>query len=255
MKKHVLLLLFLAFSSIGSLAAQENNFSLGLAFNPNLGWISADDLNINDDIDVSSSGARMGFSYGLLFEYHFSDNYHIASGVHHVFSGGRFSGLNNEPDLSSLDEDGQKVYSNVSYQPVGLRYIHLPILVRLKTNEIGYISYFGNIGFGFDFGLNGQTDIKLEGHEFMADEADQIQEFEEEFQDVRYKTPFLNNFFIVGLGGQYSLGGNTKIHLGLDYNVGLSDVVSRSENSKYGNVFNDSRFNNSYVSLNLGIYL
>ena len=252
MKKH--LLLFICFIAVTGLNAQDKKFSLGFAANPNLGWISAEDTEIEDNIDVSSSGARLGFSYGVMGEIHFTPNYNLALGINHVFTGGKFSGTNNNstPDPTSSTP---KVYSAVSYEPAKLSYIHIPALLRLKTNEIGYISYFGNIGFAFDFALNGKADAVLSGLEL--DDNNEVVAFNQRQldSDIRFNTSFLNPYFVVGLGGQYSLGGNSRVHVGIDYNSGLGNIVSKTETEKYSNIFSDSKFTNSYVSLNIGIFL
>lgn len=251
MKKHFLL--FICFIAVVSLKAQDSKFSLGFAANPNLGWISAEDTEIEDNIDITSSGARLGFSYGVMGEYHFTPNYNLAIGVSHVFTGGKFAGVNNNdvPDPTATS----KSYSSVSYEPAKLRYIHIPALLRLKTNEIGYISYFGNIGFAFDFALNGKTNAVLSGKE--VGENNEIVTFDNRSldSDIRFNSGFLNPYFVVGLGGQYSLGGNSKVHVGIDYNSGLGNIISNNEVEKYSNLLSDARFTNSYVSINIGIFL
>jgi len=253
MKKH--LLLFICSLFIISSFAQDRKFSLGFSANPNIGWISAEDLEINDNIDVSSSGARLGFSYGVMGEIHFTPNYNLALGVNHTFTGGSFSGINNN-STPDPDTDNPTIYNSVSFEPAKLRYIHIPALLRLKTNEIGYITYFGNLGFAFDFALNGSTNVKLSGKE-LDDDGTTINTFTDRTwdSDIRFGTAFLNTYLVVGLGGQYSLGGNSRIHAAINYNNGLGNVISNKEIEEYDNIFEHSRFRNSYISLDLGIFL
>lgn len=257
MKKHLLLIVITSIAT--TLFAQDKKFSLGFCANPNIGWISGEDLDINDDIDIITSGARLGFSYGLMSEFHFTDNYHLALGVNHVFTGGKFSGGYTESaldDVPNPTSNNPIVYTNVSYEPVKLAYLHIPALIRLTTNEIGYIKYFGNIGFAMDFALNGNTNINLSGKELNTDnnvvEAFNNRTFND---DIGYKPRFMNPYFVVGLGGQYSLGGNSRVHVGIDYNAGLGNVISKNEVELYSSIFANSRFQNSYVSLNIGIFL
>lgn len=257
MKKHLLLILITSLAT--TLFAQDKKFSLGFCANPNIGWISGEDLDINDDIDITTSGARLGFSYGLMGEFHFTENYHLALGVNHVFTGGKFAGGFSENALGNVanpTSTNSIVYSNVSYEPAKLAYLHIPALIRLKTNEIGYIRYYGNIGFALDFALSGNTNISLNGKEYNS-EISAIEAFEKRTfaTDIRYQQRFMNPFFVVGMGGQYSLGGNSRIHVGLDYNAGLGNVISKNEIEKYDNIFENARFQSSYVSLNVGIFL
>jgi len=252
MKKH-LLLTFLVATSL-NLLAQDKKFSLGFAANPNIGWISGEDLDINDDIDITSQGARLGFSYGLMGEIRFTENYNLALGINHVFTGGKFTGTNNGA-LASPSASVPLVYSSVNYNPAKLAYLHIPALIRLKTNEIGYIRYFGNIGFAFDFALSGNTTAQLSGKEL--NDQNEIEVFTDRTypNDIRFQQKFINPYFVVGLGGQYSLGGNSRVHVGIDYNNGLGNILSKKEVESYSNIFENARFANSYVSLNLGIFL
>ncbi|MBI3142993.1 MAG: outer membrane beta-barrel protein [Bacteroidetes bacterium] len=248
--------ILLMFASM-QLLAQDKKFSLGFVANPNLGWISGIDLNTEstDKVEISNEGARLGFSYGLVGEYHFTPNYNLALGVNHLFTGGKFSGVNTgglpEPTASNPIS-----YSSISYEPAKLSYIHVPILIRLKSNEIGYMKYFGNIGFAFDFSLNGKASAYYDGIEYV-DETGLLQPFTRRTftTDVRFQQRFISPYFVVGLGGQYSLGGNTAIHIGIDYNNGLGNVISNKEVTKYGSILENARFTNSYVSVNLGIFL
>lgn len=257
MKKHLLLMVLIATSI--TLMAQDKKFSLGFAANPNIGWISGEDLDINDGIDIITEGARLGFSYGIMGEIHFTENYNLALGINHVFTGGKFSGALDAKTINDLENptaENPLTYTSVKYDPAKLAYLHIPALLRLKTNEIGYIRYFGNIGFAFDFALSGNTSISLDGKEYNT-ETTEIDDFIDRTfaTDIRYQQRFINPYFVVGLGGQYSLGGNSRIHVGLDYNTGLGNVISNKEIEKYNNIFENARFQNSYISLNVGIFL
>ena len=213
MKKHLLPTLILIIGMVTA-KAQDTKFSLGFMANPNIGWISAEDLDFDDNIDVESSGARIGFSYGVIGEIHFTENYHVVLGAGHVFTGGRFSGSNTSVDRRIATPLDETVYDAVNYDPVKLQYIHIPVLLRLKTNEIGYIRYFGNIGFAFDFGLNGKTNLKLSGTEYMLDSDGEptITPFvdREPTSDLTFNSSLINPYLVVGLGGQYSLGWKLK---------------------------------------------
>ena len=128
--------------------------------------------------------------------------------------------------------------------------------MRLKTNEIGYIRYFGNIGFALDFALSGKSELRLTGKEWNT-ETNSVDYFADRTfsSDVDYKPSFINPYFVIGAGGQYSLGGNSRIHLGINYNTGMSNIISNDEIEKYSNIFNQGKFKNSYISIELGIFL
>ena len=119
---------------------EDRKFRFGLQFSPNLSWLKANTTGYDGD------GAKFGFSYGLSFEYFMSKNYLFSTG---------FSILNSK---GGLNYKGIVSVNGVNYQAeaeesFNLKYVEIPLLLKLRTNEIGYLTYFGQIGFktGFNF--------------------------------------------------------------------------------------------------------
>lgn len=257
MKKVWLLSLSIMFASASF--SQENIFSLGFNVSPNIGWLSVTDTDIEDDysFDHEGSTARMGFAYGLMVEYHFTENYHLSASVNHLMTGGRFTGTNTEtgdltlPTVANQD----KVYFATNYSPVKLNYLHIPVGLRLKTNEIGYFRYFGNLGFAGAFGIGSKTDVNLSYYEFDEANNTAVAETDVLRENTEFQARFLSTFFTVGAGAQYSMGGNTLLHFGLDVNIGLGNIVSKNEYQAYNNISENMTAKNSYVALNVGIFL
>ncbi|MCB0738818.1 MAG: outer membrane beta-barrel protein [Bacteroidetes bacterium] len=255
MKKATLLLILTTFG----ISAFAQNFKLGLNASPNIGWLSSTDNDIDDDFDYTLNGspAKIGIGYGLMFEYGFTDNYLVNVNVNHLMTGGKFEATHLKPSELTQPNAGNdaSVYFATKYSPVRLNYLYIPATLRLKTNEIGYMKYFGNIGFAGAFNLGSKTDITLSYFEYDS-ELDAVNtKTDIEKPNLKFQPKFMGTYFVVGGGGQYSMGENIALHFGLDVNVGLGGVVSRREYETYSNLAENATIKNSFVALNIGIFL
>ena len=98
------------------------------------------------------------------------------------------------------------------------QYIEIPFLLKMKTREYGYFSYYAKIGLGASFVLSGK-----EKH------LDRASGVEIGWSDITHSStnPFRASF-IVGLGGERSLTGSTKAIFGITFNNGLTYVVKKN---------------------------
>ena len=204
MKKAGLFLLFCSLITVSN--AQKSDFRFGLKATPTLAWLKPDTKGVEAD------GAKLTFSWGFLAEYYFADNYAIASGIDVVSRNGKYR----------INDTAQYDYK--------LKFIELPITVKMRTNEIGYMRYFGQ--FGFTPGLNirskgDKTTPKLT----LTDE------------DIKSEINIFNLGLCVGLGIEYSLGGNTSLVVSANFNNGFTDITKTSDNKIISN----------YVALNVGV--
>src|SRR5438270_604786 len=121
--KKIFVLMTVLFFTASTLQAQENQkLHFGLKASPTLAWLTSDTKGFE------SSGTKLGFSYGLITEFNFSTHYAFATGIDVTYRGGNSSLQSN---------DSTKVETKYN-----LEYIELPITLKLKTNEIGYLTYF-----------------------------------------------------------------------------------------------------------------
>ena len=102
--------------------SKTQDFRLGLTASPSLAW-----MNPKTD-GYSSEGNRLGFTYGLLAEVKFSDQYGLATGLHISYLGGKLSYPVNE----SFNNDSYNQLER-SYR---LQIIELPLALKMMSNEI-----------------------------------------------------------------------------------------------------------------------
>ena len=200
---------------INSASAQKSDFRFGLKAMPQLEWLKPDTKG------VSSDGTKLAFSWGFLAEYYFADNYAVATGVELAARGGKIR------ILDTLKSD------------VRLKYIDLPITIKMRTNEIGYMRYFGQFGFTPGINISAKSDSK--GNTFTKDD-----------EDIKSDIVPVNVGLLIALGMEYTLGGNTALVVSASFNNGFIDIYKSSYTDGNGNKVNIKMMSN-YVALNVGV--
>jgi hypothetical protein len=91
-------------------------------------------------------------------------------------------------------------------------YVNIPVALKMKTNEIGYMTYFG------EFGANINVLVKSR---VKKDEGIQVpvgSNFVNEDLDMTKSTGLFNIGLKIGGGAEYNVSGNTSIFFGVHYN-------------------------------------
>src|ERR1051325_7694083 len=133
MKKIFVISLFTVFALYTSAQETKSNtqkFHFGLKAAPSLAWLKTDSKTL------SSDGSKFGFSYGLITESNFADHYAFATGIDVTYRGGKFA-------QTMTDTIGNITKKN---SKINLEYVEIPLTLKFKTNEIGYFTYFLQVG-------------------------------------------------------------------------------------------------------------
>jgi hypothetical protein len=205
-----------------NLAGQDVKF--GIHFDPLISWFSPNTKHIDKD------GSKLGFSGGLMIETAFKENYIFATGIDLAYMGGNI--LYKEATNFTVDENINVLLDSATTVEYTLQYISIPLSLKLKTNAIGYISYFGQLGFTPQFNVSAKATSTKSTNGNMLDK-----------DNVGKEIGLFNLSFFIGGGIDYALGGNTVLNLGIFYNNGFIDQLS-SETHKASL---------KYASLRLGV--
>jgi hypothetical protein len=217
MKRILLIIIFLG--TLFSLSAQSTRLKFNVEVDPQSAWFSSDEASVEPD------GAIFQVHAGLNMDFYFAEKYAFVLGVGINNLGGNLlyadSTEFNSKGESLWIEPGQSVKLN-------LQYIDIPIGLKLKTDEMGYATYFLQLGFNPMINLNAKA---------SSEEAS----FEKE--DIKES---INTFYLgyhVGLGIEYNLGGSTSLIGGIRWSSGFTDVT----NNDRANITLNS------ISLHLGV--
>lgn len=223
MKKILPFILFLLVCKSGF--SQDTKFQFGITVKPNLGFFKVEVHNTDNVDAIKNKGVRIGLTYGLQGEYLFSNNYALEIDVLHTLTGGKYE--------VTYQKSFDKKDGVITERNWNLQFIEIPIAMRLKSNEIGYMTYYAK------FGFNPYFVVKSRG--------DQTKEFingvKEDYEDVEFDATLVNIGNVLGLGAMYSLGGNTYIVGGIAFHNGFTQIDRSS----------DYNVKHSYLAIDLGI--
>lgn len=226
MKKVYAILGLLIFTA-AAVHAQDRPVRFGIKVAPNLGFMKPDTKELKND------GTRLGFTFGLMSDFMIggTENYAFATGLF----------LNNVGGKTTIPYGDKNLQSELRYQ-----YIELPLTMKLKTNEIGYMTYFGQIGFGAAFNIAAKSDFDA------PNEKGEIVRFADE--DILSKTNLFKASLIVGGGMEFNFSGNTSAMVGIQYNNGFTNIHKGQDAVDASGNKTKLKAKQHYVELSLGVY-
>ena len=224
MKKIIMLMLITTYSI--TVAAQDTGVRFGLTLSPQLSWMSSGDNGL------AGNGSYLGFSYGLLMDVLIPTNYAFATGLLISYEGGKLT-YTDSTQFNTFPGVTYPGGTNVDYK---IQYLEIPLSMKLRTNQIGYITYFGQFGLQGGIELRSRADIETYGSAVGATKINFG-------KDV---TP--GNFgLLIGGGLEYEISGKTALLMGLEFNNGFIDVTDNPKDYK-------SNSSLSHFRLQLGVY-
>ena len=239
MKKIVAIVAF--FVTFQTFVQAQNDIRFGFQVSPVFSWMASSDNRINP------SGTNLGLKLGMMGEFYFRENYAFTGGLGFGFNHGGtlqydFGGSYwTRSDLgTALDTLPAGV--NLKYS---IQYVEIPVGLKLKTREFGYIRYF--IHPAITIGLKSQAKGKIQGVG-VGDDADKI--------NIRKEVNGLNLSWGIGAGIEYTLSESTSLVGGLAFQTGFTDATDDNGivfDDKRGNRKEDSKGKVNGITIMLGV--
>ncbi len=270
MKKNVSKAVFTALMILcaTSMMAQESDmddrkFRFGLHASPNLGWLTP---NIQE-FDKSGLQSRLGFGYGLMMDLKFSEspNYLFSTGINLTNSGGGLIEAYDSLNIVAINDSTNlaNYYTGNRDRTYRVQYVNIPLLLKMRTNEIGYMNYFAAVG----------VDLGIRTRAFANDDFtwEQSGVTPSDVKDVNIQDEM--QLFRLGLnltgGGEFNLSGNTNLYVGISYHNHFTNMFRKTQENRIlepdadGNptivngaavLGKQKKAVSNYVGLNVGIY-
>ena len=196
----IILCAALVFLSPVTSMAQYKSVVMGVKVAPSIGW-----LRVDQD-KYSSEGAVPGISWGLIADFHFAENYALSTGFNVSFHNGKIS----YPDING----GDIGVLNRSYR---LKYVDVPLLIKMKTNDIGSFRFFGLIGVqpGVRIGSKGKDSFS----------SGSAVTYTKDWHNIDSQTKLFRVAMVIGAGVEYPIDNSTAIIAGINFLNGFSDVL------------------------------
>ncbi|MBE9469446.1 MAG: PorT family protein [Bacteroidetes bacterium] len=180
---------------------------LGFVASPQVSWINSDINKIKTD------GYQFGFDFGLNADCFFSKNYALSTGITINNTGGK---LKYSDAVTLKASDSTYNFEGGTTIAYKLQYLKFPLSIKLKTNQIGYFTYYGQ------FGLTPQILIGAKAN-VSSNNINEVNIIDE--------LSFYNLAYNVGGGIEYSLGGTSALTIGVIYTNGFIDITKDKNNS------------------------
>ncbi|MDB5119578.1 MAG: hypothetical protein JWN56_796 [Sphingobacteriales bacterium] len=198
-KSAVYLLVFCLIPALSKAQTEQTTdgkkFQLGFTASPTFGWMST-----SSSETIKSDGLRTGFTYGVLGDFSFTNNYYFSSGL----------------VVTTVNSNVKSIATPVQPNTVfKIQYLEVPLTLKLKSNEIQNRKFYGQ------FGLD--ANVKLGAKQAIEGQSD---------ADISKNVNLFRLGLIIGGGAEWNVAENISLLTGLSYNNGFTDVFDGSEKAK-----------------------
>jgi hypothetical protein len=183
--------------------ANAQVIQFGIFANPVISWMKT------DVSQIKSNGPQIGFDAGLMMDKFFAKRYAFSTGISINNMGGSLVYKKGKAGFKTTDSTFNLLPGTIV--KYNLQYIHIPLALKFRTTEIGYITYFGQVG--FDPMINIKTRANIAGLS--------------NFNAGKEINPLYLAYHI-SAGLEYRIVGTTSLLFGLTYMNGFTDVTDNS---------------------------
>ncbi len=221
----------------------------GVFVAPTMSWMRPT-ANKSDDNEhlTRNGGSKVGFTYGLMAEYRFAENYSFVTGLQVNMGGGK---ITTQRDAAPADSAGGFVTAtDFSYT---LQYLEIPLGLKMRTNLISGVRFFGQLGITPAFNISKKVAYSIESYN-----GTQLNRHADE--NVKLKgaltiTPLLFQMNI-GIGMEYPLSDQLCGYVGIFFNNGFAPDVTNTVKYNFGQsgTFKDGNVRLNNFALRLGLF-
>ncbi|MCB0521265.1 MAG: PorT family protein [Lewinellaceae bacterium] len=236
MKKIVAIAVFvLAMQGFGH--AQGTDLRFGFQVSPMFSWMTV--ASVPNGASIEGNGTNLGLKLGVNGELYFKENYAFIVGIGFSFnSGGKLLHSGNSERIwqksgeISVSKNNPATWAGDIDLKYKLQYVEIPLGMKFRTNEFGYIRYFVELPI-LNIGFNSQAKGVYSSTEGTSDDT-----------DIKAEVVDLSLSWGVTGGIEYSLGENTSLVAGVGYQNVYTDVTKN-----YSDVKSKAHINNLIIRL------
>lgn len=244
MKKNSLLIVIFVLSGLVTLNAQSEapKFRFGMKGATQLTWLKPDFKDLPEGFTAENGGVGFNLAWGPQLEFRLDQrgNFYFSTGFEVNYSSGTVEG--NIP--KTIEVGGVSLKRTYTYESTyNFRFLELPAMIKFRTDEIGYMRYFGLFGMG--------AGVRLRAEQEFSETTDTnppvtITNYNNKPGDVANP---VKGSLLIGGGVEYALKGNTALVGSILFNNNFTNTLrDRSETTgvKDFGILN-------YLQVNLGI--
>lgn len=214
--------------------AQEKPFKFGFKLAPAISWLSPDAKT------YEQGGSTFSFAWGFISDFTLMDHYYLSTG----FNMSYFKGKLIYPHEMEIEGS---IYGGEMNRTYNLRYIEVPLTLKMKTNElVKNLQFFGLIGVNTGFNIRAKSNDDFSGKSILGSNKN----YTEEKVDIKSDIYLMKASLIVGAGTEYVVDESVSIIMGLNFNNGFNNVL-KGVNTIDPSI--DAKAVPYYFELNLGV--
>ncbi len=198
MKKIFFLIAGFFFVGLTIVNAQSSNRSFSIFADPQVSWFTSDTKNFKPN------GTVGGFNIGFSADKFFADRYAISTGLSINSLGGN---LLYKVAGKLVTSDAEYTIDSGSSVKAKAQYVTIPLGLKFKTNQIGYLTFYANVG------VSGYIRLKASAWETKN-------QIDKETATKQFNLMFAS--YHIGAGVEYSLGGPSSLQAGIIYTSGIT---------------------------------
>lgn len=195
-----------------SSGGNEKSFHFGLNVTPGLYWLKANTQN------NANNGSSFGFGYGVNLEFYFTQNYGLCTGLEVTSFGAKYT--------NTISGNKNPLQDSITAHSLSLEYLQLPLVLKMKTNAIGLMKYFGQVGLGTGILLKATDNYTVKDGETILVNPNG---YSEDNVKVNSQTNFLRLALVIGLGVEYNIASTTSIQVAVNYDNGFLNINKTSD--------------------------
>ena len=215
LKFYLFAIIFISTSLI-TVAQEDKPVNISLTVSPSVAWLAPGNTG------YSSEGSRIGIKYGLLTDFRLFgvENYSLTTGFTMNHIGGKLI----EP--STFKDSNGNIIAAKDAATYKLTYIDVPFAIRLKTNEIGYNTFYAVFGSEIGFNIAAKKEFTTTYGNSSTGELT---------NDVSGDINLFRSSLVFGAGVERNISGNTSYRIGITYHNRLTNVMKGDAYAVDGN--------------------
>ena len=227
-----------------------NRFRFGAYFAPNISWMRPTATKDDDGLyRVKSLGSKVGFTWGLLADYFFTEHYGIGTGFQVNTTGGRIQ----TDRINKLTTANTVNHAEFNYT---LQYLEVPFQLKLRSDEITEtgVQLFGQIGVTAGVNIGKKATYTVDYFDASAYPTS-VAEDKEKLVGSFTIAPFLLQLNVGG-GIERPISQRMSVYLGVFFNNGfVPDVTNPAEyDLAYTGAFGDGNIRLNSFAFRLGLF-
>jgi len=233
MKKIITAVTIVALGFNSNAQGNEKDFRFGLKIEPSFNWLKPDNAK-----DFTNGGLQLGFGVGAITDFKLAENIWLSTGFSLDFSGAKLNYLDNGNDrdttgyyvyddaiveISDMEGVDSARYADYLFYQLNKRaykvnYVNIPMMLKMKTNEIGYLTYYGQFGLLTSIMTKARStdDVTLSGTASSLEDL-----------NIDSEVSLMKASLSIGGGFEYAISESTSAFVTVAYNYGFTSITKK----------------------------